>query len=1151
MTKNIVLLFCFFLFCTEIMAQSNPVFFTNSISSSTCIVEGKVIKQESFWNEDQTMILTRHTVEVYKSFKTTTNQPPTTILFTTLGGKVGKDIVNATAHHFPINYGNSGLFLFHQTAATYQLANDGFVYYDVLNRKASSKNSYFDNVESEIYTKLSSPTLLKDESLFLPFSPSNERNENITSIAPTTITAGTQSILTINGSGFGNEINNESNVYFSYAPNGGQTDYPILQFGFAGFFGLTEIVEWTDTRIQVRVPTVAGTGKVIVTNSAGDRFESSSVLTIPYSVEATPLYWYSFDGQTPFEQEATKNYLSNYNGEGGYTLFVDPAFFANSQQMNALTSALNKWRCSTGFNVKISANQAPIPFGFSGKTTISTFDGNDFGDPNARSYAFSRVEICNTGTELVPFVPEFQIFVNSTLNWSYSGTPAANQVDFESEILKALGIGHQIGYVNNPNDVMFHFLEAGIQKRTLSPTNLAAGNLMMDYTVNANNDCGLPSMQKVAAADCNNSVNPPLARFEADVTEACNAPLRVRFDNTSRNATSYQWTFQGGNPATSTEKNPTVNYATSGNFTVTLVATSSVGSSTETKTNYIKVGNGIDYAVNLGADKVVCQGESVTLDAGNIANATYTWNTGQTTQTITVQSAGTYTVEVKRNGCSVSDDIRISYNTAATVEAGQNQGICKGESTQLRATATGGTSYSWSPSTGLSNPTILNPIASPSQTTLYTLEVTTGSNCGTVKDSVLITIKDVLELPFFPAENEIYICENDLFFIDASPTNVTNPTFRWSNGSRDPFLEITQAGIYWVEVSDPNFCTFRDTVRVITTPVLNVEASTQQGTSTTICRGDSLRLRATGAAYYEWEGENILSEPFVSNPLVSPTETTVYSVTGFGGFDGQCDPQTDTITIFVKERPVLELGEDVKLCQETSYFLDATIDNSDNSTAIYTWEDESSQAQRTVTENGIYKVKVATDCGILEDSIKVTFFEPSTLADFDFVIEAAQVTFENKTESEYDLDYEWSFGDSLTSTSQEQNPVFVYSEGGTYTVRLTAKAKDCDAEVSIEKEVTIQDFVTGMEEVRAAKVSLYPNPTTEGKSILKWQSDLGKATSFVIYNTLGQKVTYQKVNPTDNQNAQLNLSVPTLPKGIYIIMLSFENYTIQKKWVIE
>ncbi|WP_291720294.1 PKD domain-containing protein [Bernardetia sp.] len=1142
----LLLFSCFlFLYNVEIKAQTNSILFENTISSSDIVVEGKVVKQESFWNHEGTMIFTEHTLEIYKIFKGITEK--NTITFTTLGGQVGKDIINTNSHHFPITYGISGLFLLKKIGLDYQLTTDGFIYYDVLNKTASSKNNHFSNVENEVYSHFSNPQIIRNTSLFLP-STATHRTENITSIAPTTITAGTQSILTINGSGFGNNINEQSNVFFSYAPNGGQSEFPLLQFGFVGTQGLTEIVEWTDTRIQVRVPTFAGTGKVTVTNSEGERFVSSETLTIPYSVEASTLYVYDFGNETPFEQEATKNYLSNYNGQGGYTLFVDPAFFANTQQMSSLTSALNQWRCATGFNVSVSANQAPIPFGFSGKTTISTFDGNEFGDLTTRSFSFSRVEICNTGTELVPFVLEFQIFVNSAINWSYTGNPQADEVDFESEILKALGLGHQLGYVNNPNDLMYHFLQEGQQKNTLSTTNLDAGNLMMNYTVNANNDCGLPSMQKVSTTDCNNSVNPPLARFEADITEVCEAPLRVRFNNTSRNAVSYEWTFEGGTPSTSTEKNPSVNYTSAGSFKVTLVASSRVGSDTEVKTAYINVGNGVDYEVNLGEDKEVCQGETVILDAGSFDNATYEWNTGAATQTIEVNNAGTYSVTVRRNGCEVTDNIRISYNTGATVEAGQNLSVCRGEAIQMQARATGATSYLWTPTIGLSDPTILNPIVSPEETTLYTLEVTTGSDCGTIKDSVLITVKEALELPFFPAEDEVYICEDNIFFIDAFPSNSTRPSFLWSDGSTQPFLEAAETGTYWVEVNDPNFCTFRDTVTVNITPAVEVVASTESKENT-ICLGNTIRLRATGAAYYEWEGEGLLDEPFISNPLISPTETTTYTVTGYGGFNEGCEPTTDTITIFVKEPLTLDLGRDVMLCEETSFTLDASVD--DNA-AVYLWEDGSSEAQRTVTENGTYKVEVTTDCGVLIDSIKVSFFEPSTSVDFDFIVEDAQATFENKTQSEYELEYLWSFGDSLNSTSREENPVFVYSKGGTYTVTLTVKAADCEAQIVLEKEVVIEDIVTGIEdEIRAKKVSLYPNPSVGGNAILKWQSDLGKANSFMIYNTLGQKVVFQEISQAENQNGSISINNAALPKGVYIVMLSFENYTVQKKWVVE
>lgn len=60
-------------------------------------------------------------------------------------------------------------------------------------------------------------------------------------------------------------------------------------------------------------------------------------------------------------------------------------------------------------------------------------------------------------------------------------------------------------------------------------------------------------------------------------------------DNTICNPTSWNWTFEGGTPATSTSQNPVITYNTVGTYSVTLVATSANGSDTETKAAYILV----------------------------------------------------------------------------------------------------------------------------------------------------------------------------------------------------------------------------------------------------------------------------------------------------------------------------------------------------------------------------------------------------------------------------------------------------------------------------------------------------------------------------------------------------------------------------------
>ncbi|MCK9399648.1 MAG: PKD domain-containing protein [Bacteroidales bacterium] len=82
---------------------------------------------------------------------------------------------------------------------------------------------------------------------------------------------------------------------------------------------------------------------------------------------------------------------------------------------------------------------------------------------------------------------------------------------------------------------------------------------------------------------------PPVANFSANNTTVIEGQA-VQFTDLSTNGpTSWSWTFNGGTPATSTAQNPSVTYSTAGIYTVSLVATNTAGSDTETKANYINV----------------------------------------------------------------------------------------------------------------------------------------------------------------------------------------------------------------------------------------------------------------------------------------------------------------------------------------------------------------------------------------------------------------------------------------------------------------------------------------------------------------------------------------------------------------------------------
>lgn len=103
-------------------------------------------------------------------------------------------------------------------------------------------------------------------------------------------------------------------------------------------------------------------------------------------------------------------------------------------------------------------------------------------------------------------------------------------------------------------------------------------------------------------------------------------------------------------------------------------------------------------------------------------------------------SSGFHSILVvdRNNPCVTAwDDAIISSGTANISISPSAPSITSGGSVQLFAT--GGSSYSWSPSTGLSNSHVWNPIASPNTTTTYTVSVTDASGCASTQ-SVTVTV---------------------------------------------------------------------------------------------------------------------------------------------------------------------------------------------------------------------------------------------------------------------------------------------------------------------------------------------------------------------------------------------------------------------------
>lgn len=162
-------------------------------------------------------------------------------------------------------------------------------------------------------------------------------------------------------------------------------------------------------------------------------------------------------------------------------------------------------------------------------------------------------------------------------------------------------------------------------------------------------------------------------------------------------------------------------------------------------------------ALNVTADATAtCPGEEsggIDISAtGGTPPYIYFWNTGSADEDIDQLAAGTYMFTVTDdNSCTYEETVEISEYTAITVDAGMNVIIDVGDSTQINANVSATQDYtaSWSPTSGLSNPSSLMPLANPLATTLYTLTITSDEGC-VYTDNITVQVnalRDVIAIP--------------------------------------------------------------------------------------------------------------------------------------------------------------------------------------------------------------------------------------------------------------------------------------------------------------------------------------------------------------------------------------------------------------------
>lgn len=459
------------------------------------------------------------------------------------------------------------------------------------------------------------------------------------------------------------------------------------------------------------------------------------------------------------------------------------------------------------------------------------------------------------------------------------------------------------------------------------------------------------------------------------------------------------------------------------------------------------------------SDNTICEGDVITLTAqvpGSPPNISYTWspaddlvNPVAAVTQAAPQATTTYTMTAVDipTGCSLSDEVTVTVFPAFTVTADPAQITdCNLIGTPVSAISDfgGALIWSWSP------PAFVSAANQPSVTLTQDASVdlvVTATNPAGCSVSAEVIVDYFFETTDLGADT--VLCEGQSVVLDAGWPNTY--TFNWSNGATTSSIEVSETGIFSVDVTSPLGCTSSDEigVEVFEYPVVDL------GEDTELCAGESLNLVAglPGFEYFWSTGDE--------TPQLTVTTPGVYSVNVFNNI---CE-SSDEIEVIFNPLPLRPFSEETANCfifPPFSIDLDAL-----NAGSTYLWSTGSTEQVLTVRAAGYYQVLITTelDCSasfgiMVEEVCPGTLYIPNSFTpDGDglndaWVIYGTNIEyFELSVWNRWGELFFWSDDISQPWVGQHMNGEF-YVQPDTYLYQVKVRLRDDDGKVNDQIELT-------------------------------------------------------------------------------------------------
>ena len=397
--------------------------------------------------------------------------------------------------------------------------------------------------------------------------------------------------------------------------------------------------------------------------------------------------------------------------------------------------------------------------------------------------------------------------------------------------------------------------------------------------------------------------------------------------------------------------------------------------------------------IDLGIDTTLCLGETVTLDALN-PGADFVWQDASTNSTFTVNTGGTYFVEVSNNSttCLGYDTIVVDYITAPDL-AGNDSiiNLCELEGivdleTYLNGNNT--TTGQWTDvnNLGLLTGSTINTTISGSGT--FNISFITGltTPCSDTANFTIVVAPDNVAVDLGVDQT---LCLGETLVLDA-----LNPgaDFVWQDGSTNSTFTVNTGGTYFVGLSYNGIgCSGQDTIVIdyITAPDLAGSDSIIE-----LCELEGIvdletYLNGNNTTTGQWTDVNNLGLLTGSTINTTTSGSGTFNISFITGLTTPCSDTANFTIVVGADNVNVDLGTDVTLCLGETLVLDPL-----NPGADFVWQDGSTNSTFTVNTGGTYFVEVDNNTDICHgyDTIVVNYLTNPDLAGSDSTIEMCELS---------------------------------------------------------------------------------------------------------------------------------------------------------------